>query len=303
MYWLAIAFLASVLVLIPLWLFDPTELLGVSVWEKPLKFFISAAIFTFTYSWISAHLSRWPRLIKWTGNIIGISLLIELIAITGAAAFGVTSHFNISTPMGTFVWAVMATFVNIILISTVVMSVLILLERRQPFLLKLGLGLGSFISAVGMGIAFLMTEPTPDQLSNFQGIAGAHSVGVADGGPGLPLLGWSTVAGDLRVGHFFGLHAIQIAIALLMIQRYLPKQFRFPLILAGNLSYLGFVLIVTAQALRAESVISPSPQTLLQLGVLAITSLVVFILLSSIGKLRLNQSKNPELDDSQKQVV
>jgi hypothetical protein len=39
---------------------------------------------------------------------------------------------------------------------------------------------------------------------------GSHTVGVADGGPGLPFVNWSVIGGDLRIAHFIAIHAIQI---------------------------------------------------------------------------------------------
>jgi hypothetical protein len=136
-----------------------------------------------------------------------------------------------------------------------------------------------------MGLAYLMTWPTATQLANYQGIAGAHEVGVTDGGPGLPLLGWSTVAGDLRVGHFFGLHSIQVAAILLAISLLLPFAFRIPLIVVGNFTWLGFVGLVTWQSLRAEPFTSPSQLTLTGFGALLAVTAVSFTVLV-IWKLR-----------------
>jgi hypothetical protein len=195
------------------------------------------------------------------------------------ASIGETSHFNVSTPTAIAIWSIMATFISFVLFATIFISGMILFQKQQEFNLKLALALGSVNTAVGMGLAYLMTWPTANQLANYQGIAGAHAVGVDDGGPGLPFLGWSTVAGDLRVGHFFGLHSIQVAAILLALSLLLPLAFRVPLILVGNLTWLGFVGLVTWQSLRAEPFTSPSQLTLTGFGALLAVTAVSFAVL------------------------
>jgi hypothetical protein len=278
LFWLAVICVVVAVALIPLWILDSRELLGVSVWEKPIKFYISVAIFSFTYSWLSSFLTRGGRWVKFTGLVIAVSLAIEIVIILAMASIGETSHFNVSTPTAIAIWSIMATFISIVLFSTIFISLMILFQK-QEFNLKLALALGSINTAVGMGLAYLMTSPTATQLANYQGIAGAHAVGVSDGGPGLPFLGWSTVAGDLRVGHFFGLHSIQVAAILLAISLMLPLVFRIPLIVVGNITWLGFVGLVTWQSLRAEPFASPSETTLVGYAVLLSVAALSFALL------------------------
>jgi hypothetical protein len=279
LFWLAVICVVVAVALIPLWILDSTELLGVSVWEKPIKFYISVSIFSFTYSWLSSFLTRGGRWVRLTGLVIAVSLAVENVLILAMASIGETSHFNVSTPTAIAIWSIMATFISIVLFSTIFISLMIFFQKQQEFNLKLALALGSINTAVGMGLAYLMTWPTATQLANYQGIAGAHAVGVSDGGPGLPFLGWSTVAGDLRVGHFFGLHSIQVAAILLAISLLLPLAFRVPLLIVGNLTWLGFVGLVTWQSLRAEPFASPSALTLTGLAVLLAVAAFSFALL------------------------
>jgi hypothetical protein len=279
LFWLAVICVVVAIALIPLWILDSRQLLGVSVWEKPIKFYISVSIFSFTYSWLSSFLTRGGRWVKLTGFVIAVSLAVEIVIILAMASLGETSHFNVSTPTAIAIWSIMATFISIVLFSTIFISLMIMFQKQQEFNLKLALALGSINTAVGMGLAYLMTWPTATQLANYQGIAGAHAVGVSDGGPGLPFLGWSTVAGDLRVGHFFGLHSIQVAAILLALSLLLPIALRIPLIVVGNITWLGFVGIVTWQSLRAEPFASPSALTLSGLAALLAVAALSFALL------------------------
>lgn len=282
LFWMGVAAAVFALALVPLWLFDPRTVGGVSTWEKPLKFFISSVIFALTYSWLSSFITKNQRAVKVASWAILVAFVVELTLITAVAAFAQTSHFNVSSPLAITIWALMAAFISTVLVATVILSLLIIRDRSQPAEVRLGLGLGSINTSIGMALAFLMTSPTANQLADFQGIAGAHSVGVADGGPGLPFLGWSTIAGDLRVGHFFGLHSIQVAIVLVAIALSVPNAARIPALVVGNLTYLGFVGLATFQALRAEPFSNPSELTLLSLISLLGLAAIVFLAWSMV---------------------
>jgi hypothetical protein len=91
----------------------------------------------------------------------------------------------------------------------VVMVHLALARPRPPAVLHAAIQLGLLSFLLGSVVGGLMSAQR------------AHSVGAPDGGPGLPLVGWNTGAGDLRVAHFLGLHGLQVvlAVGLLILRR------------------------------------------------------------------------------------
>jgi hypothetical protein len=99
-------------------------------------------------------------------------------------------------------------------------------------------------------------------------------VGVEDGGAGLPITGWSTEGGDLRIGHFLGVHALQaiplLALGLVLLARRFPalrpENPRTLLVLVGTASYAGLIWLVTWQAQRGESIVHPGSATLAAAG-------------------------------------
>jgi peptidoglycan/LPS O-acetylase OafA/YrhL len=91
---------------------------------------------------------------------------------------------------------------------------------------------------------------------------GAHSVGVPDGGPGLPVTRWSTEGGDLRVPHFIGLHALQVLpFAALVLERRRRRASARPIVALG-VGWIGLTLVALAQALRAQPVLAPDALTI-----------------------------------------
>jgi hypothetical protein len=269
--WLAAGMVVLALITLVARLLESHLVTGVNQWDKPLKFALSTLVYAVTWSWLIGQMRRGHRLAAAAGTVITVALAIELAIITGAAAVGITSHFNVSTPLSTALWSVMATSISVLWIANFVVAVILLRNPVGDGARTLAIRLGAVISLVGLGLAFLMTAPTSHQLNDFQGIAGAHTVGLSDGGPGLPLLGWSTVAGDLRIPHFIGMHALQaIPLALIaaellsrriVLLRDVTTRKRVVWVLAA--AYAGAVALVTWQALRGQSIVHPDGLTLL----------------------------------------
>ena len=268
---------------------DPRQSLGVNVWEKPLKFAISTAIYAVTWSWLIGQLQRFQRVAWWAGTISAILLLIELVIITGAAAAGITSHFNVSTPVNTVLWSIMAASIGTLWVATFVVSIILFRNPLGDRARTLAIRAGALIALAGMALAFLMTGPTAAQLDDWQGIAGAHTVGLADGGPGLPLLGWSTVAGDLRIPHFIGMHALQvIPLALILIELAARRvavlrdvDVRYRLVAIVSAAYVAVLAVLTWQALRGQSIVAPDAATTtatLVIAALALAAAAVVLL-------------------------
>lgn len=249
---------------------DPREILGQPAWAKPLKFALSIALYAVTLAWMIGLASRARRLLSLLGSVVVVALLLEMVVIVGAVLSNTTSHFNVSTPLATAAWALMAVSIVVVWLVTGVVAVILFRAPLGDPARSLAIRAGLVIGLVGMGLAFLMTSPTSEQLSDFQGVAGAHAVGVADGGAGLPLLGWSTEGGDLRVPHFIGMHALQalpiLVIGLELLARRVPVlrlgAVRFRLVLTAAVGFAGLVAIVTWQALRGQSIVAPDAATI-----------------------------------------
>ena len=252
---------------------DERVITGAPAWVKPAKFAISVTVYSATMLWLLSLVDtgkRWrKRLVTCLGWVLAGTLFLEWVGIITQAVRSTTSHFNMSTPFDAAIWAMMGVAIMVLYVANFVTAWLLLTQRFDSPVFALALRLGMIITLIGLGEGYLMTSPTAQQLAGLQAgepltIIGAHSVGVEDGGVGLPFLNWSTEGGDLRIGHFVGMHALQIIPLLgLLIRRHrrLGVKRQLGLVWVGALTYLGLTLLVTWQALRAQPITQPDALT------------------------------------------
>lgn len=187
-----------------MWL-DARTVNGISVWIKPAKFFASLALYYATLAWMFGLLPREAQATRAGRTIIGLAAgagAYEMTWLVAAAVAGVPSHFNRAHWVWETAYNLAGLGATLLLVAVLMQGILIARDRRAPLHPAFRLSL-----VLGAALAFGTTLITAGFLASGSG----HWVGaaIANDAAGWPVLGWSRTGGDLRVAHFFALHAQQ----------------------------------------------------------------------------------------------
>jgi hypothetical protein len=227
-----------VLAMIPV---DARTLGGVSVWVKPAKFLVSTAAFSLTAAWFYGYVRperRQSRRLRWTAAALVASAAFELLYISWQASQGAASHFNISSAYHIAMYSLMGVAAVILVGTTLPLAWEI--ARRPAAGLR-----PDFVAAVVIGL--LLTFLLGGGMGGYMSAGPGHDVGSAGGG--FPIFGWNRLGGDLRVAHFFGIHAEQAIPLLAALTAGLGARLRWVVLGAGTLLYVTVTLGVFLQAI------------------------------------------------------
>jgi hypothetical protein len=230
---------------------DTRMINGASVWVKPVKFLGSLAVYYWTLAWLFGYLpqraqrSRWGRFVVYAPIVAGV---LEMIWLVATAAAGQPAHFNRSAPIYSISYSLAGVGATVLLVAVLVQGVMIARDREIELAPAFRLPL-----VLGAGIASTATLVVAGYLAAGTG----HWVGgVASDAGGLPILGWSRTGGDLRVAHFWALHASQI----LPLAGWLASRSGLPdprvAVWGVALAYVTLIAFTFAQALAGQPFLS-----------------------------------------------
>ena len=263
LFWFTLTMAATAAVLVLLVIVDRRTLLGQPVWFKPLKFALSFALYATSFAWMMSLLPAPGRWLRRAASVAVGAGVLEMVIIVGQAARGRRSHFNLDTPVDSALYGVMGAAVAVLWLATAVLAARVVrirgIDPAATAAVRAGLVIG--LAGAALGVTLVLHD--------------GHGVGVPDGGPGLWLLGWSTTGGDLRIGHFIGMHALQLLPLLAVVltvagQRRLDDRRRLAVVHIAAATYAAVVVVVTWQAYRAQPLLSPDGLTLTAWAVIVV---------------------------------
>lgn len=287
-------------------IFDPraTAIINTPAWSKLFKFSVSVLIMTPALIWaINITQGKTRRTANIAASVIGTTLSLEMILLLIQATRARPMHFNYTTPLDSALWIIMTVGIFTMFSAFVVLLIAVWRGVRQQPVIAWAIKIGMVITAVGLLTPNLSTAPSSAQINALKAnqpniLLGAHTIGSSsatpDAEPGLPLIGWNTKHGDIRIGHFIGLHALQLIPLLgvwLSKRRRLNQNRQLALLWTAGLGYFGLMLLTTWQALRGQSIVSPDTLTISVAiglaGVVLLSSLISIVPVMSARKVNI----------------
>jgi hypothetical protein len=174
------------------------QVYNVNAWYKPFKFAFSTFLFAWAMAWYCHYLPNFNiTLFNWT---IIILLGFEIAYIALQASKGQLSHYNLSTPIYSALYSLMALAATLVTLYTAYVG-LLFFKSAFPNLPNY------YLWAIRFAIILFV-------IFSFEGFAMGsklnHSVGALNDNSNWFIVGWSKTFGDLRVSHFIGMHALQV---------------------------------------------------------------------------------------------
>lgn len=276
--WLAVVMAVGALGCAVAMVVDGRVLQDAPLWAKPFKFTLSLAVYSATLSWLLSLPHRGRRWTSGTATVIAGIMFLEVGLIVLQAGRGMFTHYNASDdPLNRFVQTTFATLIPAMFLANVVLALVLSCRRFGRPDVRWAVRGGLYLAILGMASGYLMVGPREPVTAVDAGgreveLVGGHSVGVLDGGAGMPITGWSTTGGDLRVPHFVGMHGLQVMIllALGLAALGLAERVRTRLVAVAALGYAGLFAVLVWQALRGEPLVHPGATTWAALGGLAV---------------------------------
>ncbi|MBF6170580.1 hypothetical protein IU476_03750 [Nocardia blacklockiae] len=260
---------------------DHRQLLGESVWLKPFKFGVAFFLYSATLAWLLSLPHKGARATWWLGTVFAVTGFVDVGFIVLQAARGTFSHFNADhtdrvNDIGQIVFAsgVPGLFVANLAI-VLILAWQRILDRPTTRAVHAGLALAVAGMALGYLMGFTGEQTARDADGHPVPLAAGHTVThtqdpVRDSGGGMPVTHWSTTGGDLRVPHFAGLHGIQVLLAAVVTLAWLARRHpwlteraRARLVGVLAVGYAGLLAVLLRQALRAQPLLHPDPETAL----------------------------------------
>jgi hypothetical protein len=223
---------------------DPRTLQGVSVWVKPAKFLFSTAAFSLTAAWFYGYVRperRGSRALRWSAWTLVATSAFEIAWISWQASQGLASHFNVSSAFYGMMYGLMGV-AAVGLIGTTLPLAWEIARRPAEGLRR------DFVAAVVIGL--LLTFLLGTGLGGYMAGNAGHNVGAAGGH--FPVFGWNRLGGDLRVAHFFAIHAEQAIPLLAFLAGGLTARLRWAALACGTALYVAVTLGVFFQAVAGR---------------------------------------------------